>query len=59
MKDASKNDDGSMAVADQGTDRDEDAMSQSMRELILSFGTADAERAWDPDAFARRSAPAH
>lgn len=59
MKDASKNDDGSMAVAKQDTDRNDDAMSQSMRELILSFGTADSERTWDPDAFARRSAQTH
>ena len=59
MRDASKNEDASMAVAEQDTDRNEDAMSQSMRELILSFGAAESERTWDPDAFTRRSAPAH
>ena len=27
------------------------AMSPSMRHLILSFGEADSERIWDPDAY--------
>ncbi len=38
-----------------GNDRgDEGAMSPGMRQLILSFGEADSERTWDPDAYTRR-----
>lgn len=37
---------------------DGSAMSPSMRELILSFGKADSEREWDPDAYTRRPVPA-
>jgi hypothetical protein len=33
--------------------RDRDAMSPSMRQLILSFGDAASDRTWDPDAYAR------
>ena len=38
--------------------RDRDAMSASMRQLILSFGEADSERAWDPTVYSRRVGPA-
>jgi len=41
-----------------GSQGDEGAMSPPMRQLILSFVTEDSERAWDADAFARRSVPA-
>ena len=34
--------------------RDDDALSPQIRQLIFSFGGADSERTWDPDAFARR-----
>ena len=33
------------------------AMSPSMRQLILSFGEADSERIWDPDACSPRPLP--
>jgi hypothetical protein len=33
---------------------DETAMSPSMRRLILSFGEADSEPTWNPDAYTRR-----
>jgi hypothetical protein len=34
--------------------RNREAMSPSMRQLILSFGEADsADRTWDPEAYAR------
>jgi hypothetical protein len=38
--------------------RDRDAMSLSMRQLIMSFGEADSERAWDPTVYSRRVEPA-
>jgi hypothetical protein len=38
--------------------RDRDAMSLSMRQLIMSFGEADSERVWDPAAYSRRVDPA-
>ena len=41
----SENDQGRNERADGG------AMSPSMRHLILSFGEADSERTWDPDAY--------
>jgi hypothetical protein len=34
------------------------AMSPSMRQLILSFGTADSDGTWDRDAYTRRSTSA-
>lgn len=37
-------------------DRGDGAMSPSIRELILSFGFADADATWDADAFVRASA---
>jgi len=58
MKEArrNENDPATRRTPDQGrTDRgDEGAMSPSMRELILSFGKADSERALDADAYTRR-----
>lgn len=39
-------------------DRDRDAMSSSMRQLIMSFGEADSERTWDPTVYSRRVGPA-
>jgi hypothetical protein len=39
-------------------DRDRDAMSSSMRQLIMSFGEADSERTWDPTVYSRRVDPA-
>jgi hypothetical protein len=33
--------------------RDRDAMSPSMRELILNFVEGESERIWDPTVFAR------
>ena len=38
--------------------RDREAMSSSMRQLIMSFGEADSERAWDPTVYSRRVEPA-
>ena len=38
--------------------RDRDAMSSSMRQLIMSFGEADSERTWDPTVYSRRVEPA-
>ena len=38
--------------------RDRDAMSSSMRQLILSFAQDDSERAWDPTVYSRRVEPA-
>jgi hypothetical protein len=38
--------------------RDRDAMSSSMRQLIMSFGEADSERTWDPTVYSRRVDPA-
>ena len=38
--------------------RDRDAMSSSMRHLIMSFGEADSERTWDPTVYSRRVEPA-
>jgi len=37
---------------------DREAMSSSMRQLIMSFGEADSERTWDPTAYSRRTGPA-
>lgn len=37
--------------------RDGEAMSTSMRQLIMSFGEADSERTWDPTAYSRRTGP--
>ena len=37
-------------------DRGDGAMSSSIRDLILSFGVVDSDPAWDPNAYARRSA---
>jgi len=34
---------------------DEDALSPSIRQLLLSFGEGDSERTWNPDAFPRRA----
>lgn len=47
-------------TTDQGRDNrgDGEAMSPSMRELILSFGEADSERTWDPDAYTRQRSAA-
>lgn len=46
-------------TTDQGSNDQADggAMSPSMRQLILSFGEADSERIWDPDAYNRRPLP--
>jgi hypothetical protein len=33
--------------------RDRDAMTPSMRQLILSFGDEASDRTWDPDAYSR------
>jgi hypothetical protein len=44
--------------ASQKDPRDRDAMSSSMRQLILSFGEADSERTWDPTVYSRRVEPA-
>ena len=33
--------------------RDREAMSPSMRQLILSFGDTASDRTWDPDAYSR------
>ena len=33
---------------------DKDAMSPSMRRLILSFGDDGTDRVWDPDVYRRR-----
>ena len=38
--------------------RDREAMSSSMRHLIMSFGEADSERTWDPTVYSRRVEPA-
>ncbi|MGH3128638.1 MAG: hypothetical protein ACRDPX_12020 [Gaiellaceae bacterium] len=38
--------------------RDREAMSSSMRQLILSFGEADSDRTWDPAVYSRRVDPA-
>ena len=38
--------------------RDPDAMSSSMRQLIMSFGEAESERTWDPTVYSRRVDPA-
>lgn len=38
--------------------RDHDAMSSSMRQLIMSFGDSDSGRAWDPTVYSRRVDPA-
>jgi len=37
---------------------DRDAMSWSMRELIMSFGESDSELTWDPTVYSRRVEPA-
>jgi hypothetical protein len=37
------------------TDRGEEAMSPSIRELILSFGIADSDSVWNADAYLRRA----
>lgn len=34
--------------------RDPEAMSPSMRQLILSFADDGADRVWDPDVYVRR-----
>jgi hypothetical protein len=34
--------------------RDREAMSPSMRKLILSFADDGADRVWDPDVYVRR-----
>ena len=34
--------------------RDEEAMSPSIRDLILSFGVVDSDPAWDPSVYTRR-----
>jgi hypothetical protein len=39
-------------------DGDRDAMSSSMRQLIMSFAEDDSERAWDPTVYSRRVDPA-
>ena len=39
--------------------RDREAMSSSMRQLIMSFGEADSDRTWDPAVYSRRVDPAH
>ena len=43
-------------TTDQGRDdrADGGTMSPSMRQLILSFGEADSERIWNPDAYSPR-----
>ena len=33
---------------------DREAMSSSMRQLIMSFAEDDSERAWDPTVYSRR-----
>jgi hypothetical protein len=38
-------------------DRDREAMSPSMRQLILSFADDASDRVWDPDVYVRR--PSH
>jgi hypothetical protein len=38
--------------------RDREAMSSSMRQLIMSFGEAESERTWDPTVYSRRVEPA-
>jgi hypothetical protein len=58
MKEA-KHDDADRALprtmGQERTDRsDPDAMSASMRELILSFGEEAPGRTWDPAAYTRR-----
>jgi hypothetical protein len=37
------------------TDRGDEAMSPTIRELILSFGIADSDSVWNADAYLRRS----
>ena len=37
---------------------DREAMSSSMRQLIMSFAENDSERAWDPTVYSRRVEPA-
>jgi hypothetical protein len=54
MNKATKNGNGRTATDKGCADRDDGAMSPSMRRLILSFGRADSERTWDPDAYTRR-----
>ena len=56
MKNATQNNDSSTELdAQRTTERDEGAMSPSMRELILSFGRSDSEPTWNPDAYTGRS----
>jgi hypothetical protein len=54
MKEETKTDTGQAAKKKRPSEGREGAMSPSMRELILSFVTADSEQVWDPDAYARR-----
>jgi hypothetical protein len=53
MEETTKNASGQRAANKSVTDRGEGAMSPSMRELILSFVSADSERTWDADAYTR------
>ena len=59
MNKATKNDNGRTAMDKGRADRDDGAMSPAMRRLILSFGRADSERTWDPDAYTHRPTHAH
>ena len=54
MKHAPKNANDQTAGDTGRADRDDSAMSPAMRQLILSFGKADSEPTWNPDAYARR-----
>jgi hypothetical protein len=57
MNQATKHVDGATvgARARKRQDRaDKDAMSPSMRRLILSFGDDGSDRVWDPDVYMRR-----
>ena len=56
MKNATQNNDNSTELdAKRTAERDEGAMSPSMRELILSFGRSGSEPTWNPDAYTGRS----
>ena len=56
MKEAKTNEN---ALAESGSKetrehQDEEAMSPSIRDLILSFGVVDSDPAWDPSVYTRR-----